>query len=26
VVGTVALGLFPSWAHELARSAMASLS
>ena len=25
-VGTVALGLFPSWAHELARSAMASLS
>ena len=25
-VGTVALGLFPSWAFELARSAMASLS
>jgi len=25
-VGTVALGLFPSWAHDLARSAIASLS
>jgi NADH-quinone oxidoreductase subunit N len=25
-VGTVALGLFPSWAHDLARSAFASLS